>query len=342
MLPSAKRACSQAFDVIGNPRSVHRAGVRAARPIRELKDKLAEIHEVSAQCVHLCFSGSDANMGFYNSETTTISPFYAHPSHQLGGILKPLDYWSSYTLKESGLAKIVGQRCPFVYRESAVDPVTGCTPYDHTHLISSSCGWYSTIFVDAQQSFLKKFSVKQPAFTWDAMTVSSHKIGGPMGISAVIIKNEQESEELREDQELAMGSINPALAAGWLAAIEEVHTYDSGEKYQEVRDTLVLCELKSKGKIRLLTPPSPNHNQTTFNLAVAPTTTKKPYNEFLLYLDDHDICLSEVTACSSKADPQQLKYYGCDPETHDFVRLSIGPSTTMEDIRTFSEVALKY
>ncbi len=172
----------------------------------------------------------------------------------------------------------------------------------------------------------------------DLVSISGHKIGGPQGIGALAIRNGVAVSPVLhgggQERERRSGTHNVAAIVGLAAAVEA--TVQGRGRYEAtvggLRDLLAgLIEGQVPGAVRTA-PGSPvvaGHCHFRF---------PGVESEALLFLlDERGICASAGAACASGAlEPSPvLMAMGVDKdEAASSLRLTLGPATTEEDVRT--------
>ena len=104
----------------------------------------------------------------------------------------------------------------------------------NTHVRTS--GQY--IHVDACQA-LGKLPLNNVDF--DSMSISAHKIGGPKGIGALIIKNKKDFSPLINGYQqdcLRGGTISPLLCAGFTSALKQMNVKDDAVRLKSRRNII--------------------------------------------------------------------------------------------------------
>jgi cysteine sulfinate desulfinase/cysteine desulfurase-like protein len=186
-------------------------------------------------------------------------------------------------------------------------------------------GW---MHIDDTQGFCK---VPLKATNWDSIAISFHKIGGPQGVGAIILKNREFSVPVRSGYEL--GTQNASLYAGCRAAITNFMEYQDDEKYQKWFLKLYAAEFESNHKWRVLSKKANSATNTIVLLAVKrPKSAMRGINSALQYLSEKGIMVSETSACSETVSDEVLGFYNLDKNREDLIRVSFGCFTKETDI----------
>lgn len=198
-------------------------------------------------------------------------------------------------------------------------------------LLSEIAHQHDAIFhCDASQAF-GKIAVDFKDLGVDAMTISSHKCGGPLGAAALIVRKNLEIKSLikggKQELSLRSGTENLLAIIGFAKAAQI-----SLEKYahvQTLRDfvehELIDGEIFGAKAVRL-----PNTSSIRM-----PNIKSE---EQLIKFDLAGISISAGSACSSGriASSHVLKAMGVDDKiAGEIIRLSIGPQTTKAEVIEF-------
>ncbi|MEM7819258.1 MAG: cysteine desulfurase NifS [Candidatus Aenigmatarchaeota archaeon] len=194
---------------------------------------------------------------------------------------------------------------------------------------------------DAVQSFGK---IPINTKNIDLVSISSHKIYGPKGVGALMIKNDVKIEPLLHggghEFGLRSGTENVAGIVGFAKAVEICKkTMKNEEKRQiRMRDTLIKNILKIENSFLNGHPTKrlPNNVNVCFKFIEG--------ESLVLRLDDYGIAASTGSACSSKSlEPSHvllaigLKH----EEAHGSLRLTLGRQNTNNEIKYVLEVIPK-
>ncbi len=197
--------------------------------------------------------------------------------------------------------------------------------------------------VDATQAF-GKIPVSVKEWGVDALSISSHKIGGPKGMGALYVKARtpftaqivgggQESGR-RSGTQNVMGAVGFAAAArAALANLEE-----NAQRITALRDKCY-ARLAANPKVKAAVAVEPG--STAFAPHVVNVLVHGIESETLiLQLDRRGFCVSGGSACSSHSlDPSHvLKAIGVSrDDALGSLRVSLGTTTTEEEIDAFIE-----
>ena len=174
----------------------------------------------------------------------------------------------------------------------------------------------------------------------DFLTISSHKIGGPQGVGALIIGICRQSPSLLfgggQEKSLRAGTENIAGIAGFgAAAISALDNIKEYQKLKKLRDDF-------ESKLKYISPDVIIHSQDTKRIANTSffSLPNADSQTLLMALDLEGIAVSNGSACSSgRVKPSHvLEAMGKDKKlTSSALRISMGWATKGEDIEAFLE-----
>jgi cysteine desulfurase len=198
----------------------------------------------------------------------------------------------------------------------------------------ASGAWMHT---DAVQA-LGKIAVDFRALGVHALTVSAHKIGGPLGAGALVLDKRVELAPLiaggGQERGLRSGTENVAAIVGFGVACERalVHQVDEANRLAALRDELEAA-LREHGAVVFSAGAQRLPNTVFFAVDGVDGET------LVARLDRAGFACASGSACSS-ANPEPshtLLAMGVAPETaRAAVRVSLGRDTTAEDVRRFA------
>ena len=197
--PEAKAAMVAAWDISGNPSSVHVEGRQARRLIEEARANIAAAVGARPQDVVFCSGGTEANAlaltpglrrGAGRPVGRLLVSAIEHPSVLSGGRF-PADAIGTIHVTPSGLVDLgdllglLKDGPPALVSVMLANNETGAIqPVTEIAGIVHEAG--GLLHVDAIQAFGKiPFDIKSMGA--DMVTLSAHKIGGPKGAGAVVL-----------------------------------------------------------------------------------------------------------------------------------------------------------
>ena len=355
ILPEALEVLYQEAATVGNASSLHGAGRRARKIVEESRERIAAAVGAKPQEVIFTASGTEANnlavKGMFwqaqndGEKKTGISssPVEHH------AILDPLEWLERESgaqlhlaqvdvngvINPESVAEIMREHgatisfATFMHSNNevgALQPVAELAAIAREHQIP--------IHTDAVQSF-GKVPLHFADLGVDAMTISGHKIGGPLGVAALIAKKTLELTPLLhgggQEREVRSGTLHtPAIAAFATAAeISQAQLSSNSERISSLRARLIAGVTQTVSDVRL------NGGANTLPGIAHFTFDGAEGDALLLLLDAQGVQCSTGSACSAGiAQPSHvLIAMGMAPKiARSSIRFSIGPSTTEAEI----------
>jgi cysteine desulfurase len=346
--PEARVAMAAAWDLAGNPSSVHAEGRQARRLVEEARAAVAAAVGALPRNVVFTSSGTEANalalapglrIGARGPVQRLLVSAVEHASVLAGGRFTP-EALARIAVTRSGvidLDDLRGQLAsgpPALVSIMAANNETGALqPVHEAAKIIHEAG--GLLHVDAIQAF-GKIPCDINVMVADLATLSAHKIGGPKGVAALVVTEGLTGLEplLRGGgQELGRraGTENVAGIAGFGAAVKAaMATRDAeGVRIKLLRDRLERGLRQSEGLILFSEEVARLPNTTLFTAPGLKAETA------VIGFDLEGIAVSSGSACSSgKVQPSHvLQAMGfADQMAQGAVRLSLGWSTSEADI----------
>ena len=351
--PEAKAAMAAAWDISGNPSSVHVEGRQARRLIEEARANIAAAVGARPQDVVFCSGGTEANAlaltpglrrGAGRPVGRLLVSAIEHASVLSGGRF-PADAIGTIHVTPSGLVDLGHLRGllkdgpPALVSVMLANNETGAIqPVTEIAAIVHEAG--GLLHVDAIQAFGKiSFDIK--SMEADLVTLSAHKIGGPKGVGAVVLAEEVHGLEplLRGGgQELGRraGTENVAGISAFGAAAKAAMAALEGEavRLRGLQNRLEDGLKQTNGMIVFSSDVQRLPNTALFSAPGLKAETA------VIGFDLAGIAVSSGSACSSgKVQPSHvLAAMGFGRElAQGAVRLSLGWSTSETDV----DLALK-
>jgi cysteine desulfurase len=344
----AREAMAAAWDLPGNPSSVHGEGRQARRLVEEARVGIAEAVGALPQNVVFTSGGTEANAlalmpGLRRAPSLPVQRLLAsaieHTSVLAGGRF-PADAVSTVGVTRSGLIDLDRLRAALADGPPALVSVmlanneTGAVqPVVEAAEIVHAAG--GLLHVDAIQA-LGKIPFDMTTLNADLMTLSAHKIGGPKGVGALVL-----AEGLTGLQPLLRGggqefsrragTENVTGIVGFGAAVRaarESLEHDA-VRLGGLRNRLESGLQETPGAIVFSDDAPRLPNTTLFTVPGLKAETA------VIGFDLAGIAVSSGSACSSgKVQPSHvLQAMGFPPEiAQGAVRLSLGWSTQDADI----------
>jgi cysteine desulfurase len=361
--PEARVAMIAALDEIGNPSSVHREGRAARRLVEQARERVAALVGAEPRNVTFTSGGTEANMMALTPALETsqdkhrfdrlIVSSIEHTSVRGGGRF-PAHLVDEIPATAEGVVDIAGLERrlnelkwqglppPLVSIMAAnnetgvVQPIKAAAVLVHAH--------GGMLHVDAIQAAGRiPFNIND--MEADLISVSAHKIGGPQGVGALIKRTAalQVAEPLirggGQERGARAGTENVAGIAGFGAAAESamLSMVADGERMRFVRDRLEAGLAKGPTVI------FGRNAERLPNTSLFATPGLRAETA-LINLDLDGFAVSSGSACSSGkvTASHVLAAMGMsDKLVGGAIRLSIGPSTSENEIDLFLEAWMK-
>jgi cysteine desulfurase len=344
----ARAAMEAAWDLSGNPSSVHAEGRHARRLVEDARAALAGAVGALARNVVFTSGGTEANAlalvpGLRRGSGAAVERLLVsaveHASVLAGGrfppeAIRPVGVTRSGVLDLERLRAALEAGPPALVSVMLANNETGALQpvAEASEMVHAAGG---VLHVDAIQA-LGKIPVDIHALQADLLTVSAHKIGGPKGVGAVVLGEGLTGPEplLRgggQEMGRRAGTENVAGIAGFGAAVRASTgaIQSDAARLDDLRNRLERGLKQKEGVIVFSDAVKRLHNTTLFTIPGLKAETA------VIGFDLAGIAVSSGSACSSgKVQPSHvLEAMGFGPDiAQGAVRLSLGWSTSSADI----------
>ncbi len=352
MLPEALEVMYRESANVGNASSLHGAGRRARRVVEESREKLAAAVGAKPQEIIFTASGTEANnlavKGLFwragASKRAIVSTPIEHHA-----ILDPLEWLereqsvtlhmaevdSDGTTKVDSIAQLLSEyqkEISFVTVMHSNNEVGALQPVAEIAAISRE--YEMPIHTDAVQSF-GKVPLDFGKLGVSALTISGHKIGGPLGVAALVAKKDLELTPLLhgggQERDVRSGTLHtPAIAAFAAAAeLSQQRLQINADRIRSLRERLINGVTAAVDDVRI------NGGENTLPGIAHFTFSGAEGDALLLLLDAQGVQCSTGSACSAGiAQPSHvLIAMGMAPKiARSSIRFSIGTTTSEKDI----------
>lgn len=316
LMPVAEEKMLEAYKNWSNPGALHQNGVYNASFLNKLTKEFKEILNLGADYeIVFTSSATESNNLVFNSSSLPILAFkYAHSS------VKNFPEVNFFETTEELIEKISSKR----YLISFETVHHECGIEIDLEQIKNLSQKYSFFYhLDASQN--KNFKNINDA---DYITISSHKIGGPIGIALVAFKKNLKPMFFGGGQQKGIrpSTVPIPLIAGFLAALK-----NTNKDYANLKNIMLENIDQSFFLEKQIQENFCNH-------IICLLTKNYTGSELLAFLDIHNISVSIGSACTSGAldGVKILKKYGFVPE--NAIRVSFGWETKEEDILEFCKI----
>jgi cysteine desulfurase len=342
--PEARAAMLAAIDLGGNASSVHGEGRRARALVDEARETIAGAVGCLPDMVVFTSSGTEANnlalkgaaaLGIRRLVVSAVEHASVLDTAAATGLavaIAPVNGDGRIDLAALD-ALLAASDAPALVSVMAANNETGAVmPVAEVSEVARRHGAY--VHSDAVQA-LGKVSLRWAALGLDMMSVSAHKLGGPQGAGALIVRDGLGLAPLLHGggQELKRraGTENVAAIAGFAAAVRAA---DEPGRIEALRDRLEV-ELKAAApQVTIFAGAGPRlANTTCFALRGLEAAMA------LMAFDLAGVAVSSGSACSSGKVSRShvLEAMGLAPElVAGAIRVSLGWNSTVADVERFA------
>ena len=346
LLPAAREAALAAMDATGNPSSVHGEGRIARKIVEDAREKVAALVGAKAGNIVFTSGATEANAWALSRPWTTIMlPKIEHdsvlaPARLSGADVIEVDANADGQTCVAQIGEFVAQQSgqcdrQLVALQMANNETGSLQPVTQAGAICREHGL--ALHVDAVQA-AGRVPIAFSALGAETMAISSHKLGGPMGVGALVLRDGLEISPLivggGQEKRRRAGTENVAGIAGFGAAAEQALTnLDDIERQTELRDRLEREMVKLTPDAKIIGQSGPRIANTSC-VAMAGQAS----DILLIKFDLAGIAVSSGSACSSGkvGASHVLAAMGIAPDlARSAIRISLGWDTSTADIETF-------
>ncbi|MDQ4008741.1 MAG: cysteine desulfurase [Actinomycetota bacterium] len=360
MLPEALEAMSAQLQALGNPSSLHASGRAARRVVEESRETVAQSMGARPSDVVFTAGGTEADNLAVKGLFWSRRQGDARRTRILAGavehhaVLDPLHWLESAegaTVEYLPVDHLGRVRVDEVRRRIEADPgsvafvtlmwanneVGTVQPVEQVAQLAHEYG--VPVHTDAVQA-VGQLPVDFAASGVDALTLSAHKIGGPIGAGALLVRREVQLVPVLhgggQERDVRSGTLNVAAIAGMAAAVELAvkRQPEHAAESAALRDDLVAAVRAQVPDAILNGDPEPGlEHRLPCNAHL--TFPGCEGDLLLMVLDAQGIECSTGSACSAGV-PQAshvLLAMGCDDaHARASLRFSLGHVSTRGDV----------
>ena len=331
---------------VGNPSSVHVAGRKARSTVEEARAKVAALVGARPRDVMFCSGGTEAsNAVIFGSGAKSLIVSAIEHDCVLAAAKEADIPVFTLPVNESGMVSLAALRkllagapapalvsVMFANNEmGAIQPVA--------EISTMAKEFDAFVHSDAVQA-AGKLPIDMQTLGVNYLTLSSHKIGGPQGVGAVVLSPTALLKPLivGGGQELGRrsGTENVAGIAGFgEAAIEALSELSESERLSRLRDKMEEA-LRTHTNELIIVAEKAERLANTSCLAIPGVKGETQ----VMHFDLAGICVSSGSACSSgKVKVSHVLNAMGYPEevASSSIRVSLGYSSTEADVETFVE-----
>jgi cysteine desulfurase len=365
MRPAAIAAMTEELAQLGNPSSLHAAGRRARRVVEESREEIAAVFGARPSEIIFTSGGTEANnlaiKGLYwsRSAPTTAPPATSPPpSTHRRLVTTPIEHHAVLDpvrwLEQAQGAELVWL---------GVDKIGLVDPDELRAVISPDTALVSVMWANNEVGTIQPIAelaaiarehgipfhtdavqaaaqipVDFAASGVDAMTISAHKLGGPVGVGALILARDVEPIPVLhgggQERDIRSGTLDaPAIRAFAVAATCCARSLaDEAARGAALRDDLIRHVLAAVPDAVVNGAP-PGAGRLPYNAHISFPGCEG--DALLMLLDAEGIACSTGSACTAGiAEPSHvLLAMGADePQARSSLRFSLGYTTTPADI----------
>ena len=361
MRPEAIAAMTEELTRLGNPSSLHAAGRRARRVVEESREQLAEVFGARPSEVIFTSGGTEADnlalKGLYwarrdgtraqGSRHRVLTTLVEH--HAVLDSVRWLEEAQGaeatwLVVGEDGMVRPEALRSAIAQAPEQVAVVSVMwannevgTVQPVAQLAAVAHEYGVPFHTDAVQA-AAQLPVDFAASGADALTVSGHKLGGPVGVGALLLARQAEPVPVLhgggQERDIRSGTLDtPAIRAFAVAAAAAARQRaDEAERVAALRDELVRQVLAAVPDAVLNGPPSgpdrlPGNAHFSFPGCEG--------DALLMLLDANGIACSTGSACTAGvAEPSHvlLAMGADDSRARGSLRFSLGHTSTKHDV----------
>lgn len=328
--------------IYGNPSSSHSMGRMASRAVDEARDEMARLLKRKPKEVYFTSGGTEADNWaikgavLASGKKHVLVSSIEHPAvlesatflKKQGYDVELIPVLSNGLIDLEALQRMIRTDTALVGVMSANNEVGTIQPTKEIAKIAHEHG--ALFFTDAVQSIGEGDAETEA----DLLSFSSHKLYGPKGVGALIIKDGVKIERLHhgghQERSLRGGTTPTAQIVGFQMAFSLAvwEREERKEHIKRLRDKFLEGVLSLKGTA--LNGDKENRLVSNANIAFLGRNGQALLNK----LDLNGICASTGSACTSGAvhPSHVLLAMGKEAEASSSIRFSFGKDNTMEEI----------
>jgi cysteine desulfurase len=347
MSPAALSAMSDQLQQLGNPSSLHTHGRATRKTLEDAREVIASAIDCLASEVIFTASGTEANnialKGLFWNGTKNGKNVVVISSIEHHAILDPAHWLHTHEGAEvitipvtsDGVIDVEFLRNLVTDRGSEIAVISIMHSNNETGVLQPiqeivAIAGNIPVHTDAVQSFTKSpLSYKKSGVT--ALTLSAHKVGGPLGIGALILRRAYEIPALLhgggQEREIRSGTLNAPSIVAFASAIND--SYDA-HKVSGLRDSFI------SGVKRLIPDAYINGEKCARLPGIVNVTFPGTQSDtLLLLLDASQVSASTGSACSAgvhEASHVLLAMGHTEETAQSSLRFSFGATSTQADV----------
>ncbi len=356
MLPAAIDAYSRQMAEIGNASSLHAQGRAVRKAVEESRELIARAAGCDATEIIFTGSGTEANnlaiKGFFWSNSKKNTIIVSTIEHH--AVLDPIEWLAEHdgakiiyapvdshgVINLEALAKIVNENRDEIALIAVMhsnNEVGSLQPISDVVEIAGDI----PVHTDAVQSF-GKIVFDFAALGVTSATVSAHKLGGPLGVAALILKRGLDITPLLhgggQERDIRSSTVNAPGIVSFATAVDQ-SLMNLRDNYFKINE--LATQLRNAIKAGIPTAVFNGSSEESLPGIVNVTFPGTKSETLLVRLDLAGISASQGSACSAgvQRPSHVLLAMGISEDDADAtIRFSLGSSSTEEDINTVAKV----
>ena len=337
--PRALNAYIEGTKILGNPSSIHKFGQDAKKHLRLATSKIADLLNVSPENLIFTSGGTESNntaLQAISGAKIFLSPL-EHPSLSNAAekpIMLSMTLDGAVSIPESSDLGAQKNLISLIWAHNETGILQDLDPF----LEFSNANPTAFLHVDAIQA-LGRIPLKK-LFESHMVSLSSHKIGGPLGVGLLVLKKGLSLHPLiqggGQQKGLRSGTENMPGIMGFAEALEEALSEQHNNRWHEVEILRDHMETQIQGFLpsSLIVGKSAKRLPNTSCLSMPGVESMTQ----LVAFDLEGIAISSGAACSSGTVKVSLSLQALQiPKNHmsSMIRISLGLATTKNDIESF-------
>lgn len=359
-LPEVSEALSQFYKTPhGNPSAIHILGFETARLVKEARQYFASSFAVAPEQVIFTASGTEANnlalSGVLRRKIGSKRSVILSLPIEHASVLRNLEYWgkqgfqvqwlkvdASGKIDLADLSRKLSGNVVLLSTMAVNNEIGTIEPIEEIGRLVKEKDREILFHVDAVQAF-GKIPLKFESWGVDLMTLSSHKIHGPVGSGALIIKKGLELEPLLYGGGQEFGWRSGTESVGMIhgfhlaAKIAGMHQKENFDRLSHLKRMLQegIQKLPYRSKCNSPEGGSPYILNVSFLPEILAEISGFSSEVMLRMLESEGILTSAGSSCSMKKRKQSavLSSIGCtEEEGFSAIRFSFSPLTEESEI----------
>jgi cysteine desulfurase len=362
MLPEAIEVMTEELAQLGNPSSLHNAGRRARRVVEESREQIAEVLRARPSEVVFTSGGTEADnlavKGLYWARQEPPRRRVLITSIEHHAVLDSVRWLHTHEGAEASYLDVNGDgiltadalRAAIETDPEAVALVSVMWANNEVGAVQPICELaevahaYGVVFHSDAVQAAAQLPVEFAGSGADALTVTSHKLGGPIGVGALLLRRGIEPVPVLhgggQERDVRSGTLDaPAIRAFATAVVVSAERREAEAKRLSVlRDDLIRQITEAVPDVILNGPP-PGPDRLPGNAHFSFPGCEG--DALLMLLDAKDIACSTGSACTAGvAQPSHvLLAMGADEDrARGSLRFSLGHTSTQDDVNATAAV----